>query len=444
MSIALDKKRTAADTRRPTALHRRLQALKKQAGTALIAGLFLLGMVLAAGFDVSIPSVMQNFSYDIIIILVSMELFTNLVGETNIMPYLAVRVVALSRANKRFCLVLFGAIMFLISACMNNITAVLMLLPVIFVYLKSIDADRRYVAMLFSCILVMSNLGGAATPIGDFPAVIILSSNITTFMGYLSHAFLFFAATALLILAVFAKRLSADAKQNEANALAVVNLRSQYKNMVVRYDILVRLAVVFVCMLVCWCVVPQSVMPPELIAALGYVICAMLCAGRGVNIVQTIDLRSVIQIASFLFLAQVIAETGVLNVLVETLCATITEPKILILAIMLITSLLAGAFSAGPAAAVMMPVIVDLAAGPLAAQSDWIAVAYAAAICAGSSLFMWSASSGIMLSSKVRGAAIKDAQGAQIFWGVGEYLRYGLLCYALQISTALVLIVLAC
>lgn len=76
--------------------------------------------------------------------------------------------------------------------------------------------------------------------------------------------------------------------------------------------------------------------------------------------------------------------------------------------------IVSGIFSAGPAAAAMMPVIVNICHGPLAAQSDWIAVAYAAAICAGSSLFMWSATAGFILSGKVNGAGIEDEEKQKI------------------------------
>ena len=110
------------------------------------------------------------------------------------------------------------------------------------------------------------------------------------------------------------------------------------------------------------------------------------------------------------------------------------------MAIMIITSIVAGIFSAGPAAAAMMPVIVEICKGPLGAQSDWIAVAYAAAICAGSSLFMWSATAGFILSGKVNSAEIEEEDGKKVSWGVGQYLKYGLVNYAIQLFIALTVI----
>jgi len=105
--------------------------------------------------------------------------------------------------------------------------------------------------------------------------------------------------------------------------------------------------------------------------------------------------------------------------------------------IMLITSIVAGIFSAGPAAAAMMPVIVNLCSTTLAAQSQWVAIAYAASICAGSSLFMWSATAGFILSGKISDAALDDGD-RQVQWGIKEYFGYGIVNYAIQMAVAVI------
>ena len=162
----------------------------------------------------------------------------------------------------------------------------------------------------------------------------------------------------------------------------------------------------------------------------------LICSLKGLKVEQEMDLKSVLTIASFLFFAEVVSETGILSMVAAYLQSNIANPKLLIMAIMLITSVVAGIFSAGPAAA-MMPIIIQLCNGPLSAQADWIAVAYAAAICAGSSLFMWSATAGFIPSGKVNGAGITDAEGSKTSWGVAQYMKYGFINYAIQISIAL-------
>ena len=211
--------------------------------------------------------------------------------------------------------------------------------------------------------------------------------------------------------------------------------------MEIRFDVLKWLGIVFIGMFLSWSFVPQNVIPPEMIAVLGYVVAMVICSLKKINVAQFMDFKSVLTIASFLFFAQVTSQTGILNMVAAHLQSNIDNPKLLVIAIMVITSLVAGIFSAGPAAAAMMPVIVEICKGPLGTQSDWIAVAYAAAICAGSSLFMWSATAGFILSGRVNAAGIEEAGGKRISWGVGQYLKHGLVNYAIQLSIALAIMI---
>ena len=417
-----------------------LKRLGSCASLLLIAIMFIVGTILAVSTGIPIKGVMSNYSYDVLVILIVMELFTNLIAETGIMQLIAIKITEMSKGRKKACLMMFGAMMFLISSCLNNITAVMMILPIVFVLLKTLEVDKRYVCVFFAVILALSNTGGAASPVGDFPAIVIMTSGITTFLSYLTHAFPLFALTSAAIIAVWGSRVKKEEDDGALRKLAIMNLKSQYKNITIRFDVLKWLAVVFVGMFLAWSFVPQNIVPPEIIAVLGYVTAMVICSLKKINVNQKMDLKSVLTIASFLFFAEVVSETGILAMLAAYLQANIANPKLLVMAIMLITSLVAGIFSAGPAAAAMMPIIVQLCSGPLSAQADWIAVAYAASICAGSSLFMWSATAGFILSGKVNDANITEEGGKNINWGVGQYMKYGFVNYAIQISIALLAI----
>ena len=411
--------------------------LKNGGSLILIAAMFIIGAILALVCSIPIKTVMGNYSYDVLVILIIMELFTNLIAETGIMQLLAIKIAELSKGRKRFCLMMFGGMMFLISSCLNNITAVMMILPIVFVLLKTLEVDKKYVCVFFAAILALSNTGGAASPVGDFPAIVIMTSGITTFLSYLTHAFPLFALTSIVLIAVWGMQIKKENDDGGIRKLAVTNLKSQYKNILIRFDVLKWLGIVFVGMFLAWSFVPQNIIPPEVIAILGYGVAMLICSLKGLKVEQKMELKSVLTIASFLFFAEVVSETGILSAIATYLQANIVNPKLLVMAIMLITSIVAGIFSAGPAAAAMMPIIIQLCNGPLSAQADWIAVAYAAAICAGSSLFMWSATAGFILSGKVNGADITDTDGNNTSWGVVQYMKYGFVNYAIQISIAL-------
>lgn len=417
-----------------------LNRLGESASFILIVAMFVTGTLVALLCHISVKNVMKSYSYDVLVILIAMELFTNLIAETGIMQLLAIRIAELSKGRKRLCLMMFGGMMFLISSCLNNITAVMMILPIMFVLLKTLEVDRKYVCVFFAAILALSNTGGAASPIGDFPAIVIMTSGITDFLSYLTHAFPLFAFTSVVLIAVWGMRIKWEQDDGAVRRLAISNLKSQYKNIEVRFDVLTWLIAIFAGMFLAWSFVPQDTIPPEVIAVLGYVSAMVLCSIKKIKVSQLMDMKSVFTIASFLFFAQVISQSGLLNLLAAYLQSNISNPKLLVMAIMIITSFVAGVFSAGPAAAAMMPIIVETCRNTLPAQSDWIAVSYAAAICAGSSLFMWSATAGFILSGKVNAAGIEEEGGKQVFWGVGQYLKYGIANYAIQLVIALAVI----
>ena len=417
-----------------------LSRIKQSSSVLLIAGMFAAASAAALSNHIPIQNIMENYSFNVLIILISMELFTNLITETGIMQVLSVRLAALSKGRKRLSLVFFGILMFLISSFLNNITAVMMVLPVMFVLLKTIDVDERYVSTFFAVILALSNTGGAASPVGDFPAIVIMTSGITSFLGYLTHAFPLFAVTSCVLIAYWGMRIQKERDDGNMRMLAIRCLRSQYKNIRVRSDVLRPLTVILVCMFLAWSFVPQETIPPEVIAVLGYALSAAVCSLKGIKVRQSIDFKSVLTIAAFLFFAEVVSQTGILTLMAEYLQGNIADTKILILVIMVITSLIAGVFSAGPAAAAMMPVITEICSGLPASQCDWIAVAYAAAICSGSSLFMWSATAGFILSDKVNHAKIKNERGENSRWGISHNLKYGLQNYAIQLGIAVICI----
>ena len=408
----------------------------------LIAGIFLLAAVISLSIGIPVAQVMKDYNYSVIVILIVMELFTNLVVETGIMQFLAKNLAVWSKGRKKRCIIFFGVLMFLISSLLNNITAVMMILPVIFVLLKAINADTKYISVFFAAILALSNTGGAASPIGDFPAIVIMTSGITTFTGYLFKAFPLFLITSIIVIIIWCFFVKEKNQSESKRLLAIELLKSRYKYHRVNKKALIPLIITMVFMFIAWSFVPQSIMPPEIIAVLGYSIGLAISAWNGIRIKQCVDMKSVLTIASFLLLASVISASGVLSQVAVFLESNITNPKLLLLAVMLITSLISGLVSAGPATAAMMPIIINLCNTSLSGQSEWVAIAYAASICAGSSLFLWSATAGFILSGKIDSAEL-ESNGTKYSWGIKQYFKYGLLNYTIQMIIAVVWIKLA-
>ncbi len=407
----------------------------------LITLIYIISIIIAFLTKVSIKEVMKNYEFNVLIILIIMELFTNLISSTGIMEKISIKMAILSKGNSKTILILFGILMFFISAFLNNITAVMMILPVIFVLLKTIGIDKKYLNIFFAVILAISNTGGAASPIGDFPAIVIMNSGITTFLGYLYRAFPVFLLTSTILILWWVLKVKDDKAENDQKKLSIDLLKSRYKNLIVKKDVLIGLLIIFFLMFLSWSFVPQKIMPPEIIAVMGYVIAMSFCKIKNVEVFQNIDFKTVLTISSFLFLAGIVSSTGALNDIALELQNSIKEPKSLLIVIMIITSLTAGLFGAGPAASAMMPVIINLCSSTFANQSDWVAIAFAASICAGSSLFMWSATAGFVLSKEINLAEIPNkADSKNMKWSISNYFKYGIQNYIIQLVIAIIII----
>ena len=410
-------------------------------GFLLIVLIYVMGTIIALTNAVSLNAVMKNYQYNVLIILIVMELFTNLILSTGIMELFSIKLAVLSKGNKKLILILFGLLMFFISAFLNNITAVMMILPIVFVLLKTIGVNKKYLNLFFAMILAMSNTGGASSPIGDFPAIVIMNSCITSFLGYLVRAFPMFLLTSILLIMWWNRKVKDDKSKLYYRQLSIDLLKSRYKNLIVKKDVLFGLLIIFLFMFIGWSFVPQNLIPSELIAVLGYVIAMFYCKLKKINIYQKIDFKPILTISSFLYLAEVVSSIGILNDIASYLQMNIVNQKYLMIVIMLITSLVSGLFGAGPATSAMMPVIINLCSKTFVLQADWVAIAYAASICAGSSLFMWSATAGFILSKEINSANILDEENSKkINWNIIDYLKYGIQNYIIQIVVAIIII----
>ena len=403
----------------------------------------IIGAVMGALGLVSLPAVLAGIPWGILIIFVSLDFFTTLIVRTGIMELLAVRLLKLSQGRRMPVLWTFGSLLFVISSMLNNLTAVIVILPVVFLLMKAMRLDQVYVSSLFALILVASNLGGAATPIGDFPAILIMGSQITSFNSYLINAWPLFAVTMVVIILFHTLyyRITTKWRRGQGGGIKrrqnVERLVELYGQQTLDWPLFNWLAVIFAAMFLAWMVFPASHMPPSMPAitglACGVVVTYYL---RKVTPYGDYDLTPVFAIGAFLYIASLAGQTGLLEEVARLLQEWALDPAALLLAVMGLTAVLTGIFSAGPTAAAMLPVVQSVTApgSALAGCQDQVAVAFAASICAGSSLFVWSATAGFVMMDKFKAAGLCDRDDTPLHWGVSAYFRFGLAHFVIQLA----------
>ncbi len=114
-------------------------------------------------------------------LLVGMMIIVSVVKNTGLFEYMAVKSAKLAKGDPWKILILFSIITAICSALLDNVTTVLLMVPITLVICDNLDIDP--IPFLFVEIF-MSNIGGTATLIGDPPNILIGSAAGLSFMDF--------------------------------------------------------------------------------------------------------------------------------------------------------------------------------------------------------------------------------------------------------------------
>lgn len=141
---------------------------------------------------VHLDSFAQNINFDVIFTLAGMMVLVNILSDTGLFQYVAIKSAKVARGSPVNTLLLLVFATAILSAFLDNVTTILLIAPVTLV----VAAELEVPAMPFLlCETMASNVGGTATLIGDPPNLIIGS-----YAGLSFGAFMINVAPFILII----------------------------------------------------------------------------------------------------------------------------------------------------------------------------------------------------------------------------------------------------
>ena len=172
-------------------------------------------------------------------LLIGMMVIVDIAKHSGMFQYVAIWAAKLGRGKPIPIFILLGIITALFSALLDNVTTVLLMVPVTFVIANNLKINPK--PYLFGAIL-LSNIGGAATLIGDPPNILIGSAANLSFNDFLVNlgpiSLIVTAVTLLLLFFWYRKELVAteEAQARIARfvpAEAIVNRALLVKSLIV-------------------------------------------------------------------------------------------------------------------------------------------------------------------------------------------------------------------
>jgi len=123
----------------------------------------------------------EAIDFNTIGLLAGMMLMVKITETTGVYTYLAIRAGQLSRGRPLFVVVCLAGTTALLSAFLDNLTTVLLIVPITFLLADALDIDALPLVIIE---VIASNIGGTATLIGDPPNILIAGATGLSFSAF--------------------------------------------------------------------------------------------------------------------------------------------------------------------------------------------------------------------------------------------------------------------
>lgn len=175
----------------------------------------LLGLIPLEGhLDVEnmkyIKGVFEHVDFEVIFLLIGMMIIVHIASRSGVFKWMALHLLKATKGHPKTVLFALAAFTAIASAFLDNVTTVVLMMPITFIIAKEFETDP--VPFLITEVLA-SNIGGTATLIGDPPNIIIGTRAGLSFMDFVRElspvvAIIFIVCISILVF-MFRKGLKA-------------------------------------------------------------------------------------------------------------------------------------------------------------------------------------------------------------------------------------------
>ncbi|RFD25514.1 hypothetical protein MUBE_07985 [Mycobacterium uberis] len=364
-----------------------------------------------------------GIDWDVIFLLLGMMIIVGMLRQTGIFEYIAIWAAKRTYGSPLRIMILLVLVTGTASALLDNVTTVLLIAPVTLLVCDrlTINAAPFLMAEVFA-----SNIGGAATLVGDPPNIIIASRAGLSFNDFLIHL----APVVLIVMTAFVALVPRLFGPFAIDPDRVADIMSLDEREAIRdRGLLIKCGVVLLLVFVAFIAHPVLHIEPSLVAMLGAGVLILIADLERSDYLSSVEWDTLLFFAGLFIMVGALVKTGVVNQLARAATTLTGGHELLTVALILgVSALVSGIIDNIPYVATMTPIVSELvAAMPNQSHTDtlWWALALGADF--GGNLTAVGASANVVM------IGIAKRTGALIsFW---EFTRKGIV--VTMVSTAL-------
>ena len=363
-----------------------------------------------------------GIDWNVIFLLLGMMIIVGIIHKTGLFEYIAVGAIKKSKGNPKTSLVYLMILTALASAILDNVTTILLAVPMTLIITKHLQVSP--IPFILAEVFV-SNIGGAATLVGDPPNIIIASKADISFNAFLIHM----APLVLLVLAViipflvfFFRRELINSPEARESVMRL-DEREFLKDLVLLRKSLIVLTLVMIAFVL------HTVLhlEPSIVALFGAGVLSAISGLKPRDYLQDVEWPTLIFFIGLFIMVGALVNVGALGEFAEFLKEIFgDDTQLASMAIIGISALLSGVVDNIPYVASMTPVVAELSQNLIGRQENvlWWSLAFGADF--GGNATIIGASANVVAIGLAARAGYKIS-----FW---KFARSGVLVTAISIA----------
>lgn len=254
--------------------------------------------------------ILSSIDFEVIILIASMMIIVDVVAETGLFEYTAVKSAQIVRGDPFWLLIFLSIISACFSAFLDNVTTIIVMIPVSILLSEKLDINPIPFIIAES---IAANIGGSATLIGDPPNIIIGSYSQYSFNEFLINlgpiALINLVVFVILSRIFFMKDLKISKQKRELimniDASEALKSNAPFK----------RYISIFLAVIIGFMLHKYFYLPPSLIAIIGASIIILLTRKDPDKFLSKIDWNTIFFFVGLFIIVGGVEKTGVLDFL---------------------------------------------------------------------------------------------------------------------------------
>ena len=378
------------------------------------AGAALMIIIGATDTDAAFYSHETGVDWDVIFLLLGMMIIVGVIHKTGLFEYLAIKAIQLAKGGPRQAFVYLLILVAVCSALLDNVTTIMLAVPMTIMVAKYLKVHP--VPFILAEVFI-SNIGGAATLIGDPPNIIIASKAKLDFNEFLIHM----TPLVLLVLAVIIPMLvlmfNKELKNNPEDRKTVMDLHPG--SFIKDKPLLIKSLAVLTLVIAAFVLHTFLHLEPSVIAMIGAGFLVMISNLKPDQFARDVEWGTLVFFSALFIMVGALVNVGALKIVADSIGAFVGNDGALAAgAIVVISALASGIVDNIPYVTSMAPVIQQINGSIAGITNDglWWALAFGADF--GGNMTIVGASANVVA------VGLAYASGYKItFW---QFAKYGI------------------